>query len=102
MNLFKGKAKQTKEKVKDISFDQLVIGGSCSGKTGSTFHILSTNGVKVASLSDSIEYMCELGAKLALENDDTGLSLSMIRLGLNESLTLDDGEFKEIKVTRIS
>lgn len=94
--------KQFKGDVKEINFDQLVIGSSCSGKTGPTFQILSTNGVKVASLSVSIEYMCELGAMLALENAETGLSLSMISLGLNESLTLEDGEFKKIKVSRIN
>lgn len=97
--MFKRNVGQTK----DINFDQLVIGGSLSGKTPDIFfQIKSEKGIKNATLSESIEYMCELGVMQAIENHDTGLSLAMLNLRKNDSLTVDDCDFKEIKVTRIS
>lgn len=95
--MFKRKVKQTK----DINFDQLVIGSFWTGKTN-IFQIQSKKGIKVATLFESIEYMCELGAMQAIKNHETGLNLAMLNLRKNESLTIDDSDFKEIKVTRIS
>ncbi|MGN4128037.1 hypothetical protein ACMGD3_23985 [Lysinibacillus sphaericus] len=99
--MFKRKVKQTKD-LEDINFDQCVIGSFLSGKTTPIFQIQSKKGMKIATLLESIEYMCELGAIQAIENHDTGLNLAMLSLCKNESLTVDDSDFKEIKVTRIS
>lgn len=56
----------------------------------------------IGSLTKSIEYMKGLGVMLAMEVEETGIDVSMMRLPVGGHLTLDDAEGKEVCVTRIS
>lgn len=64
------------------------------------FSVLHQKNQTLGTLEDSIYYMCTLGAVLAKNAKETGLQYSMMNLQVEEFLTLEDAEGKEIKVTR--
>jgi len=67
-----------------------------------TFKVESRDGKIEGDISVCMEHMRKIGAMQALESHETGLDLAMIRLSNGESLSLDDEEDNEIKVTRIA
>lgn len=56
----------------------------------------------IGSLAKSITYMKGLGVMLAMEVEETGIDVSMMRLPVGGHLTLDDADGEEIVVTKIS
>lgn len=58
--------------------------------------------LKVGTLWESMEYMAyELKAPLAIHNSETGLSLSMMVLAEEETMTLEDSNGDLITITRL-
>ncbi|MEB9609668.1 hypothetical protein P4J23_06390 [Bacillus cereus] len=67
-----------------------------------TFEVVSKKGNVTGSLQKSMECLCDLGCILAQNAHETAISISMTLLRKGESLTVDDADGKEIKVTRLS
>lgn len=65
------------------------------------FKVESNGGTIVGSISECITFMKEQEVMQAVMVEETGLNFAMMILGNEESLTLDDRDSNEIKVTRI-